>query len=762
MTLNLKSFYHVKFNHTHTHTHTHTHKHSALKATAKTCKAIISRENQKIPILISLALFLFSNLLQAQSQALSQKSDSQENTYTIDADEPIITVSDQLYHEIGQWLRSTDGVSIIEYLENSEANKDEVSEFLDQLGLEDDNPIKNKSAAQQALDCQCNSIMPNGDFDKKTSAPPLDTFTQNHWGFLNSKFWHKWVTYDNDGLGFALDVKVESNAKNNKSFDVTLSQEGSSTMRITNLCTDGLGNRDDECNCDKDILYKGGYANNILTNSDFNTSRTSGMKLALGNGYYVYSTEDNIPGTGSASFDTIDRGVWAFSLEQSATINFSTLGIALTHLANFAFDEDTDLAGRFGHLGSFISTLDTIRHIDDTNSNFNYSHVRDFDGAVKLRANVPRNFRAFGTLFSLNETEGRKANLSETNFRSIFNWNFYIPSSKATYNFAGDTNNGVPSEGCCNESVGMWEFHGKTFDTDMNFVGQQFKSSAEHFLNYDLSSGQAVSWSQSRYSSDPNLFAGGFVNLQGNDAMQFPKGQLYTVDRCNCESFLTYDVNPYTGETSINFLNPDLTLPPNVLCPGETAELFINNINELEEPCQTMEIRLNNQVISDAMVSNFNISATGNYEVSFVDTCTGCRVSTAFTITPCSSGNDDADCIRDHFSLFPNPVFVNSMPELVMQACLSSCADTTSMAAVNSWASNYFPASVTIRDISTGTIIYGPTNHFSPVLVNSNFCLQEQFPASTVSSWSSWINSNVVVTIQLLNGDSFSKIIQLK
>jgi len=696
-------------------------------------------------------------LVVTTSLEAQRETNSRDRAFSIDGDDPIVLVSDTLYREILMWLKGEGQVSIIDFLAQTEISGVQVSRFLNRLGLQQQVQSKGKVLSGQSSECQCSSIMPHGIFDKKTSDVSLDTFTQSHWGFLGGQFWHKWVTYNNDGLGFAIDVKVESNAAKNKSYDVTLSQEGSSTVRITNLCTDGLGYRNDLCNCDKDIIYNGGYANKITTASDFATNKNSGMRLALGNGYYVYSGEVNLAGTGTAAFDTIDQGVWAFSLEQGTEINFSTIGNALTHLANYAF-QDTNIATRYGYIGSFISTLDTIRHINDTNSNFNYSHVRDFTGALKLRANVPRIFKAFATINTLNETEGKKKNLSETYFRSIFNWNFYIPSTKASYTFAG-IQNPDPSEACCSENVGLWEFHGKTFDTDMNFVGQQFKVWAENLFNYDLM-GAPILWSQSRLSSDPNLLQGGYINLQGNPAMQFPEGHLYTVDRCNCESFLVQDTNHFTGVVGLDFMDVKLTFPPAELCPDETAQLYINNSNQLLEPCQVMEIRLNNQLIFSGITNNFTISATGNYEVSYVDTCTGCRVSKSFTVSRCSTGSEDADCIRDHFSIFPNPVFVDN-PELMMQACLSSCADTVSMAAVNNWASNFFPASITIRDMS-GSIFYGPTTHFSPVTVGSDFCLQDLIPSSAVSSWSNYINTNAILTVQLLSGDSFSKIIQIK
>lgn len=581
----------------------------------------------------------------------------------------------------------------------------------------------------------------------------------DHDGFFGAKFRHGWYGWNNDGVGFDIHNRVETNKKR---YDKSLNQEGSGEFQILNLCINSVGYRDDLCNCDKDIFYKGAYSNFVQTASDFNTNtlwNESGMSLALTNAYYIYTAELDVNSTNFLSFDSISNGLWSYSLAQNTNIDLSQLGDAVGALGSALFSNDAGISGIFSSLGEFAGSIDSVRTVNDTNSNFQFTYVRPFNDVIKLRANIPRVFRVFNTVALTNKTTGKKRNNSETWFKSIFYWSFKIPTNENGFDINGNIHSQFEPE-CCNEFTGFWQFHGKEFEGALNNEGDLMKTAAQNFLNYHPTGGAPIEWDQSRYSNDPNLLISpGFVDLTNNSALLFPKGGVYTVSRCNCETFLRIIEDPITGTQSVDFLNPDFNLPFDELCQGSPVTLWINNIEELDESCQVAELRLDGNLIFSGITSTVDLTATGTYTLSFVDTCTGCSVSRQFTVNPCPPIDDDFDCIKSQMSVFPVPLEGDNN-DLNFKICLEECADTSSIQNVNNWASIYFPAQVTITDLNNNAII-GPVTIFDPVSVDNDFCLSDIIDLTASPQWPFPSNSTFVVAIQLNNGQLFTRTISV-
>lgn len=214
----------------------------------------------------------------------------------------------------------------------------------------------------------------------------------DHDGFFGAKFRHGWYGWNNDGVGFDIHNRVETNKKR---YDKSLNQEGSGEFQILNLCINSVGYRDDLCNCDKDIFYKGAYSNFVQTASDFNTNtlwNESGMSLALTNAYYIYTAELNVNSTNFLSFGSISNGLWSYSLAQNTNIDLSQLGDAVGALGSALFSNDAGISGIFSSLGEFAGSIDSVRTVNDTNSNFQFTYVRPFNDVIKTKSKYSQGF----------------------------------------------------------------------------------------------------------------------------------------------------------------------------------------------------------------------------------------------------------------------------------------------------------------------------------------------------------------------------------
>lgn len=158
-----------------------------------------------------------------------------------------IKVSEDLYDATVEWLSTKTEQTLWDYLRNNNKSKEiEISNF--------EKRYKSGINKNSASDCNCKTIIPST-FHKKSSPInlPWDKVVSEHpfLSFINLNEYSVWREVISDGLGINHQHKAASDGVI-KPRSHTLTSNGSSTIRMLNLCT-VQGQRSDLCNCDKVI-----------------------------------------------------------------------------------------------------------------------------------------------------------------------------------------------------------------------------------------------------------------------------------------------------------------------------------------------------------------------------------------------------------------------------------------------------------------------------------------------------------------------------
>lgn len=706
---------------------------------------------------------------------LNAQSQKQETSTTeVVSESPVIHVSEEMFSGIENWLAlEHEEIPLDQFLLSKGMPEAEVELIKKQhlAGLKSQsNTTKYKSGGGQLQQgCACNAIMPTS-LTQRWHSSPYQPFDRGYDPGSLGSFEATERSWRNDGLATDFYIRAESN---NRFAIRNTTQNGAASMKIINLCSNVAFLRDDLCNCDKFIEYDGEFRNHIDTKIDakINTLFPSRSRVAFHSAYMVYKSEKGNPiGLNPVKAEIIDTASWKVSGHRQWSIDWSKVADAHVALMDVAINVlDTNFDDAISSYSDFYDNLDSVIQVDFQNGTFNNSYVRPFTGWDTLKANMPMYFYGVHAYSGVVETSGRERNNSQINYHSIFYWAFNIASSQQGYDIGGEPMGNYTN--CCNEDLAVWDLHNSLVNNDLNGAVEDMAVNMQDAINFSALSGY---FDFQNTSKGPSILDNGFVNIRDNQSIyrESNKGQAYTLDKCGCETFLTDREYP-DGSVVLDFLKPQVNIQPQKLCPGETPVLYINNADEinLSGGCDQIEIVVSlsgqGQVFSTFASGsnvNINLSLAGTYTISFIDRCTGCQVSSQMVLEECKPKSDSAlDCLWDHLNLFPSPVPKNN-EEININACLLECTDdptdTTGIAAHHS---QFFPATLEIRDLQ-GNLVFGPQTN---VLPSSSYnwqtnCYEQIIDLTQQPTTIPFPSGMYAVIVNFANGNSKSRLIRLQ
>jgi hypothetical protein len=427
---------------------------------------------------------------------------------------------------------------------------------------------------------------------------------------------------------------------------------------------------------------------------------------------------------------------------------------------------DSNYADVPGNFSDFFDNLDSVVDTHIMNGDYNSFNVRPFSGWDTLKANIPQYFVGAHAYSGVVETSGRKENNAQIEYRSAFYWTFKVANTNQGYNIDGIPQGSFSQ--CCNEDLAIWDFHNAVQSTALNGGIEDMANNMEESLNFTLLGGKYFNFQNT--SHGPSLLQDGFINIRDNESLyaSSSSGRAYTLSQCGCESFLTQR-ETLGGELILDFLTPNLSLEPDRLCPGNTPQLRILNASALEisDTCD-LEIKISHETqglmrtfVANGSNISLNLNIPGVYTVSYVNSCTGCVVSSQIELKECIE-NEQLECIWNKFNIFPNPLSVN-WENLTIKACLEDClddpSDTVALAQLHN---QYFPVTFTIRNIQ-GNLTFGPQQNVLQSASLNNFnCYEEIIDLTDASLGNFPFPAGLyLVIIQFANGQSKTRMLRI-
>ena len=640
-----------------------------------------------------------------------------------------------MFNGIESWLSlENEDVPLDQYLLNEGLPENEVQLFREQhlAGLQGPGSARYKSGgSQQQQGCACNAIMPTSLVLRNNSSPSGNDNRKTPPTWLLGKFKAHNYYWASEGLSTDFRSEVNSHITHSEKIH---KQNGGASVRITNLCTNDAYFRDDLCNCDKFVEYDGEFRNNIENDLDHNSGTLNGSKAqyAFKAAYLLYKSEYNPDGLGltPSKSEILDSAYWKVAGHQEWSIDWNKAADAYINLLEAAVNViDTNFADIPGNLSDFFSNFLSIANSSIENSQNSSSYSRPFTGVDTLKANVPHYFVALHSFSSHVATQDGGKNLARIKYKSAFYWTFRVANSDQGFNIQGEPVGNYSD--CCNEDWAVWDFH-NTLNSDLS--GGILQMASNMYANLHNSAFSQGPFFFDNTSYGPSIIQNGYVDIMNNENLYLNSstGEAYSLDQCLCETFLILREDPETGIISTNVLTPKLNLTPDILCPGNSPTLYINNAEDLNTSGCEIDIRVTHEtaglIYSTAATGinlQVNLTVPGVYTVSYIDNCTGCMVSRQINLRPCVT-SQELSCIWDYFNIFPNPLPPN-YEELNLGACLANCLeDPTDITALSQLHSQYFPATLEIRN-SAGALVYGPqTNVLSSGTLNQqNNCYEE-------------------------------------